>query len=150
MIDFSSIFLNKKLYQDPVIQAKISYRLSNLFEPTSRMDKVVCAVIKEVMDRKIVPYFTDVITRHSEREFHYKIANGFDLVDDMRINHPNIYHGFVGVARKLNKRLRFNEGVLLEMIVNIVQEYPYKWTITESERTKLFEMILRLKDEIYS
>jgi hypothetical protein len=114
------------------------------------MDKVVCAIIKEVMDHKIVPYFTDVITRHSEAEFHQKIANGFDLVEDMRINHPNIYNGFVGVARKLKKRLHFNENVLVEMIIDIVQEYPYYWKITESEKIKLYYMVLRLKDEIYS
>ena len=102
------------------------------------------------MDYKIVPYFTDVITRHTEGEFHYKIANGFDLVQDMYDNHPNIYHGFVGVARKLRKRLDFNESVLVDMIIDIVQGYPYFWQITSDEKIKLYNMVIRLKDEIYS
>lgn len=114
------------------------------------MDKVVCAIIKEVMDYKVVPYFTDVITRHSEEEFHQKIYEGFDLVLDMQINHPNVYNGFVGVARKLRKRLHFNENVLVEMIVDIVESYPYFWRIRPDEKTKLHNMVIRLKNEIYS
>lgn len=102
------------------------------------------------MDYKVVPYFTDVITRHSEAEFHQKIAEGFDLVVDMQVNHPNVYHGFVGVARKMRKRLQFNESVLVQMIVDIVESYPYYWRITPDEKMKLYNMVLRLKNEIYS
>lgn len=101
------------------------------------------------MDQQIVPYFTDVITRHSEQEFHEKIAEGFDLVDDMRINHPKIYHGFVNVAHKFRKRLVFNENVLLDMIIDIVESEPYNWNITIDERAKLYNMVLKLKMEIY-
>jgi hypothetical protein len=110
----------------------------------------MASIIKEIMERKIVPYFTDVITRHSQEEFHQKIAEGFDLVEDMRLNHPDVYHGFVNVARKFRKRLVFNENVLLEMIIDIVESYPYYWHITADERAKLYNMVLRLKMEIYS
>jgi hypothetical protein len=101
------------------------------------------------MERRIVPYFTDVITRHTEEEFHKKIAEGFDLIDDMRNNHPDIYEGFVRVAKKFKKRLVFNENVLLDMIIDIVESYPYYWNITIEERAKLYNMVLRLKMEIY-
>ena len=102
------------------------------------------------MERRIVPYFTDVITSHSEAEFHQKIADGFDLVGDMYTNHPDIYNGFVNVARKFRKRLVFNEGVLVAMVIDIVESQPYNWNITIDERAKLYNMVLRLKMEIYS
>ena len=101
------------------------------------------------MDYKVVPYFTDVITRHNEEEFHQKIKDGFDLVEDMRTNHYEIYHGFVNIARKFKKRLVFNENVLLDMIIDIVESYPYYWNITPDERAKLYNMVLKLKMEIY-
>lgn len=149
MINFDYWNYSKKNYSDPDIQQRISDKLSNLFTATSRLDKFIYSIIREVMDKQIVPYFTDVITRHSEPEFHEKIADGFDLVDDMRINHPNIYHGFVNVAHKFRKRLVFNEAVLLEMIIDIVQSHPYNWNITPDERVKLYNMVLKLKMEIY-
>ena len=149
MIHFDYWTYGKKQYSDPDLQYRISEKLANLFTPTSRLDKFINSIIKEVMERRIVPYFTDVITRHSQEEFHQKLEEGFDLVEDMRINHPEIFTGFVNVARKFKKRLVFNENVLLEMIIDIVESYPYFWNITIDERSKLYNMVLRLKMEIY-
>lgn len=137
-------------FNDPTIQDRISERLANLFTPVSRVDKLIYAIIKEFMDKYVVPYFTDVITRHSEPEFHTKLAEGFDLVEDMRINHPNLFNAFIRVTRKFNKRLIFNEGVLVDMIIDIVQSFPYFWKITPDERAKLFHMVQKLKMEIYT
>ena len=150
MIHFDYWNYPKKNYFDPNVQERISNKLANLFTATSRLDKFIYSIIREVMDRRVVPYFTDVITRHSEPEFHEKIAEGFDLVEDMRINHPDIFNGFVNVAKKFRKRLVFNENVLLEMIIDIVESYPYYWNITIDERAKLYDMVLKLKMEIYS
>ena len=69
------------------------------------LDKFIYSIVREFMDMRIVPYFTDVITRHSHEEFHQKIAEGFDLVEDMRINHSELFNGFVNVARKFRKRV---------------------------------------------
>lgn len=149
MINFDYWNYHKKHYSDPYLQQRISTQLADLFTPTSRLDKFINSIIKEVMEMRIVPYFTDVITRHTETEFHQKIAEGFDLVEDMRINHPQIFDGFVRVARKFKKRLVFNENVLLNMIVDIVESEPYSWNISADERAKLYNMVLKLKMEIY-
>ena len=103
MIHFDYWNYPKKNYFDPNVQERISNKLANLFTATSRLDKFIYSIIREVMDRRVVPYFTDVITRHSEPEFHEKIAEGFDLVEDMRINHPDIFNGFVNVAKKFRR-----------------------------------------------
>lgn len=141
---------NKDFYQNPELQSRISERLANLFEPVSRIDRLLYGVIRELMEHYVVPYFTDVITRHTEVEFHQKIEEGFDLVEDMRINHPNIFNPFMKITKKFKKRLIFNEIVMLDMIIDIVQSYPYYWNITPDERSKLYNMILNLKMEIYS
>ena len=149
MIHFDYLNYRRRQYSDPNLQIRISEKLANLFTATSRLDKFISSIIKEVMERRIVPYFTDVITRHTEEEFHTKIAEGFDLVEDMQVNHPEIYNGFVNVARKFRKRLVFNEGVLVAMIIDIVESHPYFWNITIEERAKLYNMVLKLKMEIY-
>ena len=148
MITFSSKYDN--YYKNSDIQKKISEKLTNLFTPTSRLDSIVYSIIREFMDKYVVPYFLDVITRHSEDEFHQKIADGFDIIDDMRMNHPHLYNGFIRVTRKFRKRLVFNENVLLEMIVDIVQEFPFYWNIKPEEKAKLYDMVLKMKMEIYS
>jgi hypothetical protein len=141
---------NNNYYNHPDIQQRISERLANLFIPVNRIDRILNTVIKEFMDYYVVPYFTDVITRHTEEEFHRKLKEGFDLVEDMRINHPQLYNGFLRVTRKFRKRLIFQEMVLVDMIIDIVQSFPYYWHITVDEKAKLFDMVLRLKMEIYS
>ena len=35
------------------------------------------------------------------------------------------------------------------MIIDIVESYPYYWNITPDERAKLYDMVLKLKMEIY-
>jgi hypothetical protein len=137
-------------YYDVTLQQRISERLANLFTPVNRIDRILYAVIKEFMDYYVVPYFTDVITRHTEEEFHTKIAEGFDLVEDMRINHPRLFNGFMRVTKKFKNRLVFNENIMLDMIVDIVESAPYNWQISPEERHKLFGMVSRLKMEIYS
>ncbi|HKG88801.1 MAG TPA: hypothetical protein VKA95_10775 [Nitrososphaeraceae archaeon] len=137
-------------YFDPNLQQRISERLANLFTPVNRIDRILYTVIKEFMDYYVVPYFTDVITRHTEEEFHKKIAEGFDLVEDMRINHPHLFNGFMRVTKKFQKRLVFNENIMVDMIVDIVQSPPYNWRISTDEHAKLFGMVSRLKMEIYS
>lgn len=136
-------------YNSPEIKEKIAEKLTYLFTPSSRLDKLIHSIIQEFMQAYIVPYFLDVITRHSEDEFHQKIANGFDIIDDMRINHPHLYYGFIRVTRKFKKRLAFNEAVLLDMIVTIVEGYPFFWHIGIDERSKLYDMIMKMKMEIY-
>lgn len=143
-------FANHSNYKDPFLQQRIAERLANLFTPVNRIDHVINSIVKQVMQHKIVPYFTDVITRHTEAEFHQKIDEGFDLVLDMKVNHPDVFWAFLRVARKFRNRLIFNEGVLLGMIVDIVQSKPYNWIITYDEQVKLFAMIHKLKEEIYS
>ena len=137
-------------YYDQDLQQRISERLANLFTPINRIDKILNSIIKEVMEHKIVPYFSDVITRHSEQEFHTKIAEGFDLVEDMRFNHPQVFWAFMKVARKFKYRLIFNESVMSDMVIDIVESAPYNWQISIDERAKLFNMVCRLKMEIYS
>jgi hypothetical protein len=137
-------------YFDPNLQQRISERLANLFTPINRIDRILNVIVKEVMEHKVVPYFSDVITRHSEKEFHEKIAQGFDLVEDMRNNHPDIFWAFMKVARRFKNRLVFNEGVMSDMVIDIVQSPPYNWFITADEHAKLFGMVSRLKMEIYS
>ena len=137
-------------YNSPDLQQRISEKLTNLFTPVSRIDRLLYSIIREFMDMYVVPYFTDVITRHSQEEFHQKIAEGFDLVEDMRDNHPRLFNGFMKITKKFKNRLVFNEMVMLEMIVDIVQSEPYNWIITPEEQGKLFAMISRLKMEIYS
>ncbi len=137
-------------YKHPEIQTRIADKLSNLFTPVGRIDRMLVIPLNEFMKYYVVPYFTDVITRHTQEEFHQKIAEGFDLVEDMRINHPNLFNKFLNVTRKFKKRLIFNENIMLDIIIDIVQDFPYYWTITPDERAKLFDMIYRLKMEIYS
>ena len=149
MIRFDTWNFTRKHYSDPHVQKRISDKLANLFTPTSRLDKFMYSIIKEILDVSVVPYFTDVITRHNEPEFHQKLAEGFDLVEDMRINHPDVFNRFVNIAKKFKKRLIFNEGVMVDMIIDIVESYPYYWNITIDERAKLFDMVLKLKMEIY-
>lgn len=132
------------------LQSRISEKLTNLFTPVSRIDRLLYSIIREFMDMYVVPYFTDVITRHTEEEFHQKIEEGFDLVEDMRINHSRLFNGFMRVTKKFKNRLVFNENVMLDMIVDIVESEPYFWHITIDEKAKLFAMISRLKMEIYS
>lgn len=141
---------NNPYYSDPNIQERISEKLTNLFTPVNRIDRILYSIIREFMDRYVVPYYTDVITRHSEQEFHQKIAEGFDLVEDMRINHPHLFNGFMRVTKKFKKRLIFNEEVLVDMIIDIVSSFPYSWNITSEERIKLYDMVSKLKMEIYS
>lgn len=141
---------NYSYYNSPEIQERISQKLANLFTPTSRIDKLLLSVIKEFMDKYVVPYFTDVITRYTQDEFHQRIAEGFDIVEDMRNNHPHLFWGFIKVTRKFRNRLVFNENVLFDTIMDIVEGYPYYWAIRSDERAKIFDMVHRLKMEIYS
>ena len=139
-------------YYDPTLQQRIAEKLTNLFTPVSgsRIDRLLFSILKEFMDKYVVPYFTDVITRHTEAEFHQKLNEGFDLVEDMRVNHPRLFWGFMKVTKKFRTRLEFNEGVMVDMIIDIVQSPPYYWNIFMDERMKLFDMVSRLKMEIYS
>lgn len=139
-----------KEYSSKQTRDRISAKLTDLFKPKSRMDRMITCVIKEIMDYKVVPYFADVITRYTEQEFHQKLAEGFDIIDDMRINHPQIYNGFIKVTRKLRNRLNFQKEVLFTMIIEIVESEPYNWHITDSERIKLYAMVVKLNNEIYS
>ncbi len=43
----------------------------------------------------------------------------------------------------------FNENVLVDMIIDIVTDQPYNWYISPDERTKLYDMVMKLKMEIY-
>lgn len=140
----------KTEYSSKETRDKISAKLTNLFQPKSRMDRMITCIIKEIMDYKVVPYFADVITRYTEQEFHQKLAEGFDIIDDMRMNHPQIYNGFIKVTRKLRNRLNFDHTVLFNMIIEIVEGQPYLWQITGEERVKLYRMVLKLNSEIYS
>ena len=137
-------------YKNPDIEERISERLAILFTPVNRIDRMFVIPVNAFMKHYVVPYFTDVITRHSQEEFHQKIADGFDLVEDMRINHPDLFNRFLQVTRKFRNRLVFNENILLEVIIDIVESFPYYWKITPDERSKLFNMVLGLKMEIYS
>jgi hypothetical protein len=137
-------------YKDEYVKEKISEKLSHLFEPVNRIDKMLVIPVNAFMKHYVVPYFTDVITRHSQQEFHQKISDGFDLVEDMRINHPDLFQRFLRVTRKFRNRLVFNESIMLDVIVEIVESFPYFWKITPDERAKLFDMIHKLKMEIYT
>lgn len=141
---------NYDKYTSKQLQQEISNKLTNLFRPKSRLDKVITAIIRELMDYKVVPYFVDVISRYTEAEFHDKLANGFDIVDDLRDNHPDIYGGFIKVTRKLRNRLNFDHRVLFDMIISIVESPPYNWKITNTEHVQLYNMVIKLNDEIYS
>lgn len=132
------------------VRQQIEYKLANLFNPKSRLDKFMARIIRDQIKSNVVPYFLEVITRHTEEEFHYKMANGFDIVQDMYMNHPKAYRAFISFAKKFGDRLNFNHNAIFITIIEIVKSHPYYWTITDEEGLKLYQMTLRLRDIIYS
>ena len=122
--------------------------LSAGFHKTHPLDRFVSNVVNKILTNYVVPWLCECLVKYSESEFHMKMSQNFDFIQDWQINHPKRYHMFIRGGRKFKNRVNFDTDEILSRVVTILEQNG--WHVYPNEINKLRYTINQVRMSIYS
>lgn len=111
-------------------------------------DAVVSHIVTSLLMQLFIPWIDYCFNKYPEQEFHTRMLNGFNFVQDMKENHIDRYNYILRAVRRVRKRIQLDEEKLLVVVVSECNKRG--WTITDWEKQRFREDIVTLIQEIYS
>jgi hypothetical protein len=110
----------------------------------------VSSIVSKTLLAGLIPWLSRVFTKYPPEIFHQKMAEGFDFVVDVKVNHPNEFNRYIPGARQLARRgiLRLSIDQLYQMIYNMMEKRGYH--MNQYEQKKIYENIVTFMQMIYS
>lgn len=115
----------------------------------NRFHSMMASTVTSIMQDLVAPWINQCFEKYTEEEFHDKMyRDKFDFIADWQQNHPTAYKEFLRASRIANKMHMLNLDHYA--IFNVVMEMFNKrgWFVTDYERIKLLETILKIIAEI--
>ena len=113
----------------------IKEELFSAVESSSRYDAAVNAFYLQVVNN-MVSWLEKCFTKYPPHEFHYRMSNGFDFVQDMKMNHPQQLRVIVGMAKRFSKRIKTDKDRVYTVIIKMLERKGYN--PTQYERQKIY------------
>ena len=125
-----------------------SISLVGAVKSKSRFDSVVNEVVTELLAQLIEPWLESCLVKYTETDFHKRMLEGFDFIQDWKSNHHAKYAAILRALRSVRHRIILDESKIYDVI--IAQLSKNGWKITDWEKTRFMENIRTLIQEIYS
>jgi len=108
----------------------------------------VAELLTEIVEDEVFPYFKNYLLRkYEEEDFHRKVDEDFDLIQDLYDNHYAEYMKQLSRARKVRRFINWNNERLCTAVVDALQKEGF--TIREKDVDWLMRNIEALRREIY-
>ena len=111
-------------------------------------DAVVSHVITSLLIQLFIPWIDYCFNKYTEEYFHLKMSQGFDFIQDWKMNHPDRYSAIMKAIRAVRRKIDLNNEKLLIVVVKEINKRG--WTVTDWEKGRFRENIATLIAEIYS
>ena len=121
--------------------------LSAGFHQKHPLDKFVSNVVNKILTNYVVPWLCECLAKYSEAEFHQKMSQNFDFIQDWELNHPKRYNMFIHGGRKFKNRVNFDTDEILSRVVTILENNG--WVVYPQEINKLRYTIHQVRMQIY-
>src|SRR5687768_13085187 len=113
----------------------IREELFSAVKSESRYDSAVNAMYSQLVNG-IVKWLDVVFMKYTPQEFHYRMANGFDFFSDAMTNHSKQFKFYMGMARRLRKRIVLDQNNLYNTIIRMLERKGYN--PIEFEKQKIY------------
>lgn len=114
------------------------------------LDRFTKKIVTNLLSRYCVPWLVSCLEKYSETEFHMRMSDPyFDFIDDWYSNHPKKYNTFIAVAKKMRHRFNYDVAAITERVIFVLGQKA-GWQVYDYEKTKLWDTVQRVGEEIYS
>jgi len=124
----------------------MAHDLSKAAAPKNKFDATMSSILTNLLMRIVVPWINACFEKYSEKDFHIQMETGFDFIQDWQRNHPERFGRFIKTARVFRHRFEYNQISIYNEVMNIFDKRGFR--ITNTEKVRLMDVILRLKDMI--
>lgn len=107
--------------------------LFSAVESKSRYDAAVNAFYLQVVNN-IVGWLEKCFSKYPPYEFHMRMSQGFDFVQDMQVNHARELRVIVGMAKRFSKRIRTDKDRVYNVVIKMLERKGYAPTTYERQK----------------
>jgi len=108
---------------------------------TDGLREEVANIISESIQRALIPKLEEILSRYSYEEFKKRVENGFNILEDIFLNHPD-WIPYLRRAKRLARYIHWDTDSFTNQVVEILIEAG--WPLDEKD----IEWIRRQIDEI--
>lgn len=126
----------------------MAHDLTKAAKPKSRFDDAMSSILTNMLMRLVVPWINSCFAKYSEKDFHIQMETGFNFIEDWKRNHPERFGKFIRTARAFRHRFEYNQLSIYNEVMVIFERK--EWRISNTEKVRLMDVILRLKEMIYA
>ena len=124
-----------------------NFDLSDAVKSKGKFDSAVSHVVTSLLMQLIIPWIEYCFDKYSEEEFHQRMSNGFDFIQDLKDNHPGRYYRILKAIRAVRERIELDEQKILIAVLKELNKRG--WTITDWEKDRFRMDVSVLIAEIY-
>jgi hypothetical protein len=136
--------MTNKTKTDEIIKEK----LKKTVIPKTDFDRPIAAVVGKLFDSYIIPWIRTRFEKYTEEQFHERMVDGFDFLQDLKVNHPDKYKLCVLSIRPIRNRIIIQKNAIYGGILEIFAQYG--WTVTDKEQDILMKDVTELVHELYT
>lgn len=110
-------------------------------------DATMKGAVTNLLLQGAIPWLASCFEKYSEEQFHQKMAEGFNFIEDWQQNHKARYTAFIFGAKAIKNRFYWNSGAIVEGVVEMLQRKG--WSVYRNEQAELMRTVETVRTEIY-